>query len=95
MSRKVKRTFLGKLWRLMFVKLPLAFFALTFLWVLILKWCPVYVTPLMIQRSIEYRGDKGFHTRKTWTPYEKISPEMARAVIASEDNLFDKHIGFD
>ena len=95
MSRKVKRTFLGKLWRLMFVKLPLAFFALTFLWVLILKWCPVYVTPLMIQRSIEYRGDKGFHTRKTWTPYEKISPEMARAVIASEDNLFDKHNGFD
>ena len=79
----MKRTFLGKLWRLMFVKLPLAFFALTFLWVLILKWCPVYVTPLMIQRSIEYRGDKGFHTRKTWTPYEKISPEMARAVIAS------------
>lgn len=95
MNKKVKRTFLGKLWRLMFIKLPLVFFALTFIWVLVLKWCPVYVTPLMVQRSIQYWGDKDFHTRKTWVPYEKMSPEMARAVIASEDNLFDRHNGFD
>ncbi len=95
MSKKVKRTVLGKLWRLMLVKLPLAFFAVTFLWVLILKWCPVYVTPLMVKRSIEYRHDKTFQTRKTWVSYDRISPEMAKAVIASEDNLFDKHNGFD
>ncbi len=95
MSKKVKRAFLGKLWRLMFIKLPLAFIAFTFIWVLVLKWSPVYVTPLMVQRSIQYLGDKDFHTRKTWVPYEKMSPEMARAVIASEDNLFDRHNGFD
>ncbi len=95
MSDKVKQTALGKLWRLMLVKLPLAFFAVTFLWVLILKWCPVYVTPLMVKRSIEYRHDKTFQTRKTWVSYDRISPEMAKAVIASEDNLFDKHNGFD
>ncbi len=95
MSEKVKQTALGKLWRLMLVKLPLAFFAVTFLWVLILKWCPVYVTPLMVKRSIEYRHDKTFQTRKTWVSYDRISPEMAKAVIASEDNLFDKHNGFD
>ena len=95
MSRKKNRTLWGRLWRLILIKLPLAFFAVTFLWVLVLGWCPVYVTPLMVQRSIQYRGDKDFHTRKTWVPYERISPEMARAVIASEDNLFDKHNGFD
>ncbi len=95
MSEKVKQTALGKLWRLMLVKLPLAFFAVTFLWVLILKWCPVYVTPLMVKRSIEYRHDKTFQTRKTWVSYDRISPEMSKAVIASEDNLFDKHNGFD
>ena len=95
MSRKKNRTLWGRLWRLMFVRLPLAFFAVTFLWVLVLGWCPVYVTPLMIQRSVQYRNDKSFQTRKTWVPYERISPEMARAVIASEDNLFDKHNGFD
>jgi len=95
MSRKKNRTLWGRLWRLIFVRLPLAFFAVTFLWVLILGWCPVYVTPLMIQRSVQYRNDKSFQTRKTWVPYERISPEMAKAVIASEDNLFDKHNGFD
>lgn len=95
MSNKAHRSRWGRLWRLLFVKLPLAFFAVTFLWVLVLRWCPVYVTPLMVKRSIEYRHDKGFQTRKTWVPYERISPEMARAVIASEDNLFDKHNGFD
>lgn len=95
MSNKAHRSLWGRLWRLVFVKLPLAFFAVTFLWVLVLRWCPVYVTPLMVKRSIEYRHDKDFHTRKTWVPYERISPEMARAVIASEDNLFDKHNGFD
>ena len=86
---------LGRLSRLLLIKLPLAFFVLTFLWALILRWCPVYVTPLMIQRTIEYRGDKNYHIHKTWVPYKRISPEMARAVIASEDNLFDKHSGFD
>ena len=95
MSRKKNRTLWGRLWRLIFVRLPLAFFAVTFLWVLVLGWCPVYVTPLMIQRSVQYRNDKSFQTRKTWVPYERISPEMAKAVIASEDNLFDKHNGFD
>ncbi len=95
MSRKKNRTLWGRLWRLIFVKLPLVFFAVTFLWVLVLRWCPVYVTPLMIQRSIQHWNDKNFQTRKTWVPYERISPEMAKAVIASEDNLFDKHNGFD
>lgn len=90
-----KHTFCGRLWRLLFIKLPIAFIVLTVLWVTLLKWCPVVVTPLMIQRSIEYRNDENFHTRKVWKPYDKISPEMARAVIASEDNLYDKHNGFD
>ena len=59
------RTLLGRLSRLLLIKLPLAFFVLTFLWALILRWCPVYVTPLMIQRTIEYRGDKNYHIHKT------------------------------
>ncbi len=92
---KKKRTLAGRLWRLLLVKIPAAFLALTILWVVALKWIPVAVTPLMIQRSIQHIDDKNFHTRKTWVSYGKISPEMARAVIASEDNLFDTHNGFD
>lgn len=81
--------------KLLLIKLPLAFFAVTVLWVLILKWVPVMVTPLMISRSLEYRSDDSFRTQKKWRSYDKISPEMAKAVIASEDNLFTEHKGFD
>lgn len=81
--------------KLLLIKLPLAFVAVTVLWVLMLKWVPVWVTPLMVSRSIEYRNDDTFSTQKKWRRYEKISPEMAKAVIASEDNLFAEHNGFD
>ncbi len=81
--------------RVLLVRIPLAFIAFTFLWVLILKWVPVLVTPLMVSRSIEYRTDDDFRTHKKWRSYEKISPELAKAVIASEDNLFAEHNGFD
>lgn len=81
--------------KLLLIKLPLAFIAFTVAWVLMLKWVPVWVTPLMVSRSIEYRNDEDFHTHKKWRRYEKISPEMAKAVIASEDNLFAEHHGFD
>ena len=81
--------------KLLLIKVPLAFIAVTVLWVFMLKWVPVWVTPLMVSRSIEYRNDDGFRTQKKWRSYEKISPEMAKSVIASEDNLFVEHNGFD
>lgn len=81
--------------RLLLIKIPLAFVAVTVLWVFILKWVPVWVTPLMISRSIEYRHDETFRTHKDWCGYDDISPEIAKAVIASEDNLFCEHNGFD
>lgn len=81
--------------KLLLIKIPLIFIALSILWVLILKWVPVWVTPLMISRSIEYRNDDSFHTHKKWRSYDNISPELAKAVIASEDNLFAEHNGFD
>lgn len=81
--------------KLLLIKLPLAFVAVTVLWVLMLKWVPVWVTPLMVSRCIEYRNDDTFRTQKKWRRYERISPEMAKAVIASEDNLFAEHNGFD
>ena len=80
---------------MLLIKIPVAFVMITVLWVLLLKWCPVYVTPLMVKRSVEFRKDDSFSTEKKWVPLDKISVEMSKAVIASEDNLFDKHDGFD
>ena len=85
----------GRILRLLLLKIPLLLVAFSILWVLLLKWMPVLYTPLMATRSIEYRKDDSFHTHKKWTRLEDISPEMVKAVIASEDNLFDTHKGFD
>ena len=93
MSRE--RTERGRLLRLLLIKIPVAFVMITVLWVLLLKWCPVYVTPLMVKRSIEFRKDDSFRTQKKWVPLDRISTEMSKAVIASEDNLFEQHDGFD
>lgn len=81
-------------WSLLY-KIPLALIALSVLWVLVLKWAPVWLTPLMISRSIEYRSDDSFRTQKRWRRIEHISPELAKAVIAGEDNRFFIHKGFD
>lgn len=81
--------------KLLLIKIPVAFVVFSVLWVMMLKWVPVWFTPLMISRSIEYRNDDSFKTHKKWRSYENISPELAKAVIASEDNLFAEHNGFD
>ncbi len=75
------------------IKLPAAFFALSLIWVIALKWIPVRCTPLMLQRTIEYRADRDFKTVKKWVPLEEISPEMIRAVVSAEDSSFYKHKG--
>lgn len=73
-----------------------SFFLGTFLWVLLLKWVPVYVTPLVVLRSVEYaREGQWLAIKKEWTPIEEISPHFQQAVIASEDPKFLSHHGFD
>ena len=90
-----KRSLFHRFLLLVLVKIPVAFFVLTFLWVLILKWIPPIATPLMAFRAIEFRSDKDFHTHYKWVDYEYISADMARAVIAAEDHFFFEHHGFD
>ena len=63
----------------------------TVLWVVIYRFVPVPGTPLMLIRKIS----EGTPINHTWVPMEKISPEMAIAVVASEDAHFMEHNGFD
>ena len=81
--------------KFIFIKLPLALIALSVLTVVALKWIPVTITPIMIKRAVEFRQDKDFRTVKEWRDLEDISPELIKAVITSEDNLYCKHHGFD
>jgi monofunctional biosynthetic peptidoglycan transglycosylase len=84
-----------KLIKILFLYVPLLFIATSVFWILIHKWVPVWYTPLMAIRSFENIGDDSFNTHKKWMPLEKISPNMVMAVIASEDNRFMDHKGFD
>lgn len=72
------------------------FFVSTVATVILLKWVPVYYTPLVFIRAAEYVTEgKWVSIQKNWTPIEEISPHLQRAVIASEDPKFLSHNGFD
>ncbi len=63
--------------------------------VLLLRFVPVTVTPLKVIRLFENRKEYGLKVRSNWVPFDRINPQMMRAVIATEDNRFLTHRGFD
>ena len=73
-----------------------AFFASTILSVVVLRFVPVYFTPLMFIRCYEQLSEgKELKLSHHWMPIDKISPSLPVAVIASEDANFLHHHGFD
>lgn len=72
------------------------FFASTILAVIVYRFMPVFVTPLMVIRSVQQIASGEMPTCKhTWVSFDQISPNLPMAVIASEDNRFAEHNGFD
>ena len=72
------------------------FFASTILSVVALRFLPVYVTPLMVIRCGEQvKEGRSITLHHHWVPMEKISRHMPVAVMASEDQRFLLHHGFD
>lgn len=64
--------------------------------VLLYRFVPVLVTPLMVQRSIESLwGPRWVGIEKDWISLEEISPSILRAVLKAEDYRFFEHNGFD
>jgi len=87
MIRKIFRWF----WKAM-----LWFFGLSIVSVILFKWVPIPFTPLMVTRIVEFKLDGGDAIYShDWVPLEEISPNLQKAVIASEDGNFLKHSGFD
>ncbi|HEX2941846.1 MAG TPA: monofunctional biosynthetic peptidoglycan transglycosylase [Rhodopila sp.] len=59
--------------------------------ILVFRFAPVPITPLMLLRLAE-----GYGMHHQWVAYDRISPALAYAVVASEDNLFCREtFGFD
>lgn len=64
--------------------------------VVVYKFVPVYYTPLMFIRLFEqFQEGKSFKLDHKWVPMNEIAQPLAQAVVASEDNLFLDHHGFD
>src|SRR5689334_19368416 len=65
--------------------------------VIIFRFMPVPVTPLMIARCGEqlFSSDKKLKLHKTWKSLDEISSAMPLAVMAGEDQKFEDHFGFD
>ena len=77
-------------------KAMLWFFAISILLVIVFKWVPIPYTPLMAIRAIENKWEgKDAVLSHDWVPLEEISPNLQKAVIASEDGNFLNHHGFD
>lgn len=72
------------------------FFSTTILAVVIYRFLPVYFTPLMFIRCGEQLADgKSLTMHHHWVSMDKISEHMPVAVMASEDQRFLLHHGFD
>src|SRR5690348_6564182 len=88
-KRRRKGSFLGRLvgW---IVKLTLALFLISILWVLAYRFVNPPITFTMIGDIVAGRG-----ATKDWMPIGDIDRDMVRGAIAAEDGKFCTHHGFD
>jgi monofunctional glycosyltransferase len=77
-------------------KILLWFFAISIGLVVVFKWIPVPVTPLMVIRTVQQAtsGEKVVW-KHDWESIDNISKNLQLAVICSEDQNFLNHHGFD
>ncbi|MBC5991460.1 monofunctional biosynthetic peptidoglycan transglycosylase [Pontibacter cellulosilyticus] len=83
--------------RLLFVKLMLSLFLLSIAWVLLYRWVSPPATLHMIKRRAEAgtAGKEDPQIAYKFVELEEMSEQLPLAVVASEDQLFLQHSGFD
>ena len=84
-------------WRGWWWKLPLGLLAFSVVQVLVLRVVDPPFSSFMAIRQLQAwgQGDWGFRVAYDWRDYGSISPQLPLAVIASEDQRFGEHHGFD
>jgi len=75
----------------------LAWLVVTVAPVLLLRWLAPPTSAFMLEARLEAlrSGDRAYRTDYHWVSLERISPQAAIAVIASEDQTFPYNYGFD
>lgn len=85
----------GALWRFLW-KTIMWFFIISFATTLLFRFVPIPFTPLMLIRLVEQAtGDRKIRLTKDWVALKEISPNLPLAAMASEDQQFTEHHGFD
>jgi len=83
------------IWRII-KKIVMYFLAISLLLVIVFKWAPVPITPLMVVRSVEQKANgKELVLEKDWESIDNISNNLQLAVVCTEDQNFLTHNGFD
>ena len=78
-----------KVWRIL-KKIFLWLFILQFVYILFCKWINPPITLTQLGSFIQ-----GYGLKRDYVTYSEMSPNIRLAVIASEDQLFPDHDGFD
>ncbi len=75
----------------------LAWLASSWLAVLLLRFMPPWTSAVMLERQFSawIHGEKNFHLRQHWVPWEQTTPWVPLAMVAGEDQKFPYHHGFD
>ena len=89
------KSFFSRIWRILW-KTALGLFFLSLFLVLLFRFVPVPFTSLMFIRcGQQLAAGHSLRMTKNWKSLDKISPNLVLAVVASEDNNFLEHHGFD
>lgn len=94
-SDQVKKKLSNKIYRFLW-KAGIVFFGSSLFFVLLFRFVPVPLTPLMVIRSAEQLfAGKRLQLMHDWVSIDAISKNLSLAVICSEDQNFMDHFGLD
>ena len=68
-----------------------AFLFISIIPIIVLRWVPPPTSAVMLSRALSEGEQQDYQ----WVALERISPDAALAVVASEDQKFPTHRGFD
>ncbi|MDW8229193.1 MAG: monofunctional biosynthetic peptidoglycan transglycosylase [Saprospiraceae bacterium] len=79
------------------LRLALWFLGITVGLVVVYRFVPVLITPLMVIRTIEQASDsqRPVRWKHDWVSFGSLSPKLQLAVVCAEDQAFLEHWGFD
>ncbi len=93
--RRRKRTARPRRWRRRVALALAALVLISALPVAALRWLDPATSAFMLQRQWQTRAEADYLIRWQWVDLDRISPWLAIAVVAAEDQKFPHHLGFD